>query len=189
MACKIEETFKNLRDILVAAHSVRHPQSAELDPEHVSEERKRKIMGYEKLVMESICFDYQQPHPYSYVVKFVKWIEAMQTPPLVDGKRLAQEAYKLAVNRYVPWTRMLCYHVLFILVVSYQIPLCIEYPAHTIAAGCIYLASMLIKSTDPSFEGLAKGQPWDQFFCSRMEDIEGMYIYMGEDGNDECYRG
>lgn len=101
MACKIEETFKNLRDILVAAHSVRHPQSAELDPEHVSEERKRKIMGYEKLVMESICFDYQQPHPYSYVVKFVKWIEAMQTPPLVDGKRLAQEAYKLAVNRYV----------------------------------------------------------------------------------------
>lgn len=75
-----------------------------MDPEHVSEERKRKIMGYEKLVMESICFDYQQPHPYSYVVKFVKWIEAMQTPPLVDGKRLAQEAYKLAVNRYVSIT-------------------------------------------------------------------------------------
>lgn len=41
---------------------------------------------------------------------------------------------------------------------------------------------MLIKSTDPSFEGLAKGQPWDQFFCSRMEDIEGIFVY------DECYR-
>lgn len=71
----------------------------------------------------------------------------------------------------------------WIIVISYQIPLCIEYPAHTIAAGCIYLASMLIKSTDPSFEGLAKGQPWDQLFCSRMEDIEGIHVY-----DDECYR-
>ncbi|KAI9321319.1 hypothetical protein BX666DRAFT_1874603 [Dichotomocladium elegans] len=56
---------------------------------------------------------------------------------------------------------------------SYRTPLCVEYPAHTIAAGCIYLASMLLKEGDELFRGLANDQPWDQLFCSRMEDIEG----------------
>lgn len=56
---------------------------------------------------------------------------------------------------------------------SYRTPICLEYPAHSIAAGCIYLASMLLKLEDSSFIGLSDDQPWDQLFCSRMEDMEG----------------
>lgn len=57
--------------------------------------------------------------------------------------------------------------------------MCVEYPAHTIAAGCVHLASMMLKQEDTSFQELSNDQPWDQFFCSRMEDIEGMLSWMG----------
>lgn len=54
-------------------------------------------MGYEKLVLETLCFDFQHELPYTYVIKFAKWIQASQ--PSLDGKRLAKKAYELAVDR------------------------------------------------------------------------------------------
>jgi hypothetical protein len=74
VASKIEETIKKLRDIFVVIHSVKHPDSKELDPEQVSEDRRRRIMGYEKLMLETLCFDFQIRHPYEIMVKFVKYI-------------------------------------------------------------------------------------------------------------------
>ncbi|CEP11055.1 hypothetical protein [Parasitella parasitica] len=126
VASKIEETLKKLKDIIVAVHSVKYPDKKELDPE-------------------------QLRHPYEYVVKFIKWIQAFQ--PTLDCKKLAKKAYSLAVD-------------------SYKTIVCIEYPAHTIAAGCIYLASLLLKDEDENFQGLSTTEPWDQHFLSRMEDIE-----------------
>ena len=61
-----------------------------------------------------------------------------------------------------------------VLLISYRTQMCMEYPAHTIAAGCVHLASMILKQEDMSFQELSNDQPWDQFFCSRMEDIEGI---------------
>ncbi|KAI8646307.1 cyclin-like protein [Parasitella parasitica] len=151
VASKIEETLKKLKDIIVAVHSVKYPDKKELDPEQISDERRRKIINYEKLLLETLCFDFQLRHPYEYVVKFIKWIQAFQ--PALDSKKLAKKAYSLAVD-------------------SYKTIVCIEYPAHTIAAGCIYLASRLLKDEDESFQGLSTTEPWDQHFLSRMEDIE-----------------
>ncbi|KAI7899008.1 cyclin-like protein [Cokeromyces recurvatus] len=162
VASKIEETHKKLKDIIVAVHSVRYPDSKELDPEHISEERRRKIISHEKLLLEVLCFNFQLKHPYEYIIKFIKWIQASQTS--LDGKRLAKKAYNLAVD-------------------SYRTPLCLEYPAHTIAAGCIYLASRLLTQQDKSCVGLSRTECWDSHFLSRMEDIEGkkkkenMFIY------------
>ncbi|KAI8970777.1 cyclin-like protein [Pilobolus umbonatus] len=151
VASKIEETIKKLKDIFVAVHSVKYPDSKELDPEHVSEDRRRKIISYEKLLLETLCFDFQLRHPYEYVIKFIKWIQAFQ--PTLDSKVLAEKAYQIAVD-------------------SYRTSLCVEYPAHTIAGGCIYLASRLLKEEKADFNGLPDNQPWDQYFLSRMEDIE-----------------
>ncbi|KAL7311275.1 RNA polymerase II C-terminal domain kinase beta subunit [Mucor circinelloides] len=151
VASKIEETLKKLKDIIVAVHSVKYPDKKELDPEQISDERRRRIINYEKLLLETLSFDFQLRHPYEYVIKFIKWIQAFQ--PTLDSKRLAKKAYSLAVD-------------------SYKTLVCIEYPAHTIAAGCIYLASRLLKDEDESFQGLSATEPWDQHFLSRMEDIE-----------------
>lgn len=109
------------------------------------------------------------------MIKFIKWIQGSvydypmtsdaaiinakpkAFQPTLDSKRLAKKAYSLAVD-------------------SYKTLVCIEYPAHTIAAGCIYLASRLLKDEDESFQGLSTTEPWDQHFLSRMEDIEGMGV-------------
>lgn len=77
VASKIEETTKKLKDILVAVHSVKYPDSKELEPEQVSEDRRRKIIGYEKMLLETLCFDFQLRHPFEYVIKFIKWIQGL----------------------------------------------------------------------------------------------------------------
>jgi CTD kinase subunit beta len=77
VASKIEETIKKLKDILVAVHSVKYPDTKELDHEQISEERKRKIISYEKMLLETVCFDFQLRHPFEYVIKFIKWIQGM----------------------------------------------------------------------------------------------------------------
>ncbi|CAO3700528.1 unnamed protein product [Rhizopus microsporus] len=159
VASKIEETIKKLKDIFVAVHSVKYPDSKELDPEHIAEDRKRRIISYEKLVLETACFNFQLRHPYEYVIKFAKWLKEME--PSLKDKQLAEKAYGIAVD-------------------SYKTSLCIEYPPHTIAAGCIYLATLFLKDQDNTVEKLIKDRPWDQYFLSRMDDIEGNdeYIYM-----------
>ncbi|KAI8582453.1 hypothetical protein K450DRAFT_227251 [Umbelopsis ramanniana AG] len=150
VASKIEETIKKLRDIFVVIHSVRHPDSKELDPEQVSEDRRKRIIGYEKVMLETLCFDFQIRHPYEIMVKFVKYIHAHQS---IDGRVLARRAYMLLTD-------------------SYKTPLCLEYPAHSIAAGAIWLANRLLKDEDDGFTGLDESRPWDLVFRTRMEDME-----------------
>ncbi|KAI9307456.1 cyclin-like protein [Cunninghamella echinulata] len=146
---KIEETIKKLRDIYIVAHSVRNPKQQELDPENISDDRLSKIIEYEKLLLEILCYNFQIKHPYEYIVKFSRKIQEIQN---INGKLLARKAYSLAID-------------------SYRITLCLEYPAHTIAAGCLYLASKLWQHEDESFKGLNQ-HSWDKVFLSRLEDIE-----------------
>ncbi|CAO3638187.1 unnamed protein product [Mucor hiemalis] len=171
VASKVEETTKKLKDVLVAVHSVKHPDSKELDPELISEDRKRKFIGFEKMLLETVCFDFQLRHPFEYIIKFVKWIQVFQGS--LDSKPLAKKAYQLAVD-------------------SYKTVLSVEYPAHTIAGGCIYLASRLLREQNSAFNGLAENAPWDQYFLSRMEDIEDvaqqildLYIYTNSSAKND----
>ncbi|KAI8089340.1 cyclin-like protein [Halteromyces radiatus] len=147
---KIEETIKRLKDIYIVAHSVRHPKSQELEPDEIPEDRIRRINEYEKLLLETLCFNFQIKHPYEYIVKFARHIQELQG---LDGKQLAKKAYSLAVD-------------------SYRMTLCLEYPAHTIAAGCIYLASKLWQQEDSKFGGLDKNESWEKRFLSRLEDVK-----------------
>ncbi|KAI8982032.1 cyclin-like protein [Mycotypha africana] len=153
VASKIEENIKKLKDIIVAVHSVKHPDWKELDPEQVSDDRRRKILTYEKLLLETLSFDFQLRHAYEYVIKFTKWLKEHHQPQL-EHKRLAKKAYDLAVD-------------------SYRTLICVEYPAHTVAAGCIYLASKMLEEEDSAFKGLSAMEQWNNRFFSRMEDIEG----------------
>ncbi|CAO3639612.1 unnamed protein product [Cunninghamella blakesleeana] len=147
---KIEETIKKLRDIYIVAHSVRYPKHQELDPESISDDRLAKIIEYEKLLLETLCFNFQLKHPYEYIVKFSKRIQEIQD---INGKVLARKAYSLAID-------------------SYRITLCLEYPSHTVAAGCIYLANKLLKQEDESYKGIDNQQSCNRVFLSRLEDIE-----------------
>ncbi|KAF9273443.1 hypothetical protein BGZ68_001515 [Mortierella alpina] len=148
MAClfvssKVEDTIKKLKDIMLATYFYRHPGATDWDSESKEgEEQRKRILSYEKMVLESICFDFRIIHPYNYVVQFVKIMQG--------SKRLAREAWDIVRD-------------------SYKIGACLEYPPHTIAAGSIYLASKLI--CEP-FPDLIRGEPWMKAFRTRSNDVE-----------------
>ncbi|KAG0233624.1 RNA polymerase II C-terminal domain kinase beta subunit [Mortierella sp. GBA43] len=81
MAClfvssKVEDTIKKLKDIMMASYSYRHPDTPDWDPESKEgEEQRKRVLSYEKMVLESICFDFRIIHPYKYVIKFVKLMQ------------------------------------------------------------------------------------------------------------------
>ncbi|KAG0315622.1 RNA polymerase II C-terminal domain kinase beta subunit [Dissophora globulifera] len=81
MAClfvssKVEDTIKKLKDIMMATYYYRHPDTADWDPESKEgEEQRKRVLSYEKMVLESICFDFRIIHPYRYVIKFVKTMQ------------------------------------------------------------------------------------------------------------------
>ncbi|OZJ03999.1 hypothetical protein BZG36_03630 [Bifiguratus adelaidae] len=150
VASKIEDTSKKLKDIIVAGHAIRHPDAKELDPEQISEERRKRLIGIERLLLEMICFDFQTHHPYPFIPKFVK--------ALGGSKELAFDAYLIAKD-------------------AYRLPLCLQYPVHTIAAASIYLASRF-RAKDPGEKEVINSDTrlgrkyWYQAFYSRIEDIE-----------------
>ncbi|KAG0051578.1 RNA polymerase II C-terminal domain kinase beta subunit [Gryganskiella cystojenkinii] len=149
MAClfvssKVEDTIKKLKDIMTATYLHRHPHVTDWDPESKEgEEQRKRVLSYEKMVLESICFDFRIIHPYKYIVKFVKIMKG--------SKNLARQAWFIARD-------------------SYKIGVCLEYPPHTIAAGSIYLASKL---TEEPFPDLIIGEPWMKALRTRSIDVEG----------------
>ncbi|KAI1312668.1 RNA polymerase II C-terminal domain kinase beta subunit [Mortierella claussenii] len=97
MAClfvssKVEDTIKKLKDIMLATYIFRHPDAPDWDPEsREGEEQRKRVLSYEKMVLESICFDFRIVHPYKYVIKFVKVMQG--------SERLARQAWDIARDR------------------------------------------------------------------------------------------
>jgi hypothetical protein len=79
-----------LRDILLAGYAISHPNS-EINPDgqvpyllqgrliKMFEEQRRKIIGLERHVLETMTFDFRAHHPQPYIIKFTKYLK--RTPP------------------------------------------------------------------------------------------------------------
>ncbi|CAG8728613.1 7242_t:CDS:2 [Funneliformis caledonium] len=94
VSTKIEETYKKLKDILVAAYQVKHPEGTEINAEsQVLEDQRRRIIQNERAIVETICFDFQFVLPHKLLVKFVK--------KLKGDKYLYLKAYNI-VNEWFP---------------------------------------------------------------------------------------
>ncbi|KAF9284854.1 RNA polymerase II C-terminal domain kinase beta subunit [Mortierella antarctica] len=144
VSCKVEDTIKKLKDIMIATYYYRHPNATDWDSESKEgDEQRKRVLAYEKMVLESICFDFRIIHPYKYVIKFTKMLNA--------SKNVARQAWNIARD-------------------SYKIGVCLEYPPHTIAAGSIYLASKLLE--EPLKERIY-GEPWMKVLKVRSVDLEG----------------
>ncbi|KDQ11147.1 hypothetical protein BOTBODRAFT_163206 [Botryobasidium botryosum FD-172 SS1] len=130
MAClyvstKMHDTLKKPRDILMVSYAVRFPELAaktktvggevEMDPTAVENDR-RKLIGIERLVLETICFNFRVRLPFSYVIKIGRAIGAT--------KDLVKLAWRLAID-------------------SHRTVAPLEFPPHTIALASIYLAALL----------------------------------------------
>ncbi|KAG8844521.1 hypothetical protein FRB96_003023 [Tulasnella sp. 330] len=174
MACmyvstKLHDTLKKPRDILMTSYAVRFPELAakvkvvggEVEMDHnVVENDRRRMIAIERLILEMICFNFGTRMSFSYVIKIGR--------ALGCSKDLTKLAWHLAVD-------------------SHRTLIPLQYPPHTIALACVYLAALLasfetqatpMMDTDRSLTSheicavLSDHGLWEKQFNAQVEDLE-----------------
>ncbi|KAF5369429.1 hypothetical protein D9758_002796 [Tetrapyrgos nigripes] len=178
VSTKMHDTLKKPREILANSYSVRFPELAgksknpsgevdldTMDPQVVEHDRQR-LLAVERLILETICFNFTSRMPFPYVIKIGKALTVLTKPlSTVTTKTLTKLAYRLAID-------------------SYRSSLPLSYPPHTLALGSLYVAALLITFEQPESEEQKKalqlaselGQrgPWEQKFRSALEELEAI---------------
>ncbi|KAK9461623.1 cyclin-like protein [Lipomyces oligophaga] len=127
VASKMEDTLKKLRDILLAAHRVRHPNGPEIGLDSSAiEEQRRRIIPLERQVLETMSFDFRVSHPQKYIIKFCRKMNLSQ--------QVAETAWLLMID-------------------SYKTLAPLKYPPHAIALACLSISVSLLN--DPSADHIS----------------------------------
>ncbi|KAK7469326.1 RNA polymerase II C-terminal domain kinase beta subunit [Stygiomarasmius scandens] len=169
VSTKMHDTLKKPREILANSYAVRFPELAgksknpsgevdldSMDPQVVEHDRQR-LLAVERLILETICFNFTSRMPFPYVIKIGKALGATKT--------LTKLAYRLSVD-------------------SYRSILPLTYPPHTLALGSLYVAALLISFEQPESEEQSRGLKlaselgqqgaWEQRFQSALEELEAI---------------
>ncbi|EIW59723.1 cyclin-like protein [Trametes versicolor FP-101664 SS1] len=167
VSSKMHDTLKKPRDILMVAYAVRFPELAakarsmggeiEMDPATVENDRQR-LLAVERLMLESICFNFTSRLPFPYIIKISRAFGA--------SKKLSKLAYRLTID-------------------SFRTLVNLSYPPHVVAVGCLYLAALLQsfeQGTSPERPNqhtsheiaatLSKSGEWEKQFQVQIADIE-----------------
>ncbi|TFK40848.1 cyclin-like protein [Crucibulum laeve] len=173
VSTKMHDTLKKPRELLAVSYAVRFPELAakskhpggevdldSMDPQVVEHDRQR-LLAVERLMLETICFNFTSRMPFPYVIKIGRELGAT--------KKLTKLGWRLASD---------CHRTL----------LPIQYPPHTIAIGSIYVAALLTSFEQPLPPPLTPGSrtrhaheiasmltthgPWEKQFHSQVEDLE-----------------
>ncbi|KAI6044276.1 cyclin-like protein [Pisolithus marmoratus] len=166
VSTKMHDTLKKPREILMVAYAVRFPELAaksktiggevDMDPVTVEHDRQR-VLAIERLILETICFNFTSKMPFPYVIKLGRKVGA--------SKRLIKFAWRLTVD-------------------SHRTPVPLMYPPNTVALGCIYTAALLstIEPTassnrddgsDRQVANLLKQKgDWEATYMAEAEDLE-----------------
>jgi CTD kinase subunit beta len=120
-------------------HTQRNAQTLEQDRQH--------LLAVERLVLETICFNFTVRMPFPYVIKIGR--------SLGVSKKLTKFAWRLAVDRYVRFRLIfdayeqgravvdtMCVYIYFFFQ-SHRTLATLQYPPHVIALGCLYLTGLL----------------------------------------------
>lgn len=117
----MEDTAKKARDILIMAHAIRNPHGPELNPESATlEEQRKRVLGLERMILETQSFDFRFRHPQPTIVKFARRLNL--------NRSLAVQAWQISID-------------------SYRIWLPLKFPPHVIALACLTLACKFFDSS------------------------------------------
>ncbi|KAG7088334.1 hypothetical protein E1B28_012341 [Marasmius oreades] len=170
VSSKMHDTLKKPRELLAVSYGVRYPDLAAkskhpagdvdldtMDPAIVEHDRQR-LLAIERLILETICFNFTSRMPFPYVIKIGRELGA--------DKKVTKLAWRLAID-------------------SHRTLIPIQYPPHTVALGSIYVASLL-SSFEHDTAGpeariglriagiLGQHGPWEAKFQSHVEDLEAI---------------
>ncbi|KTW32012.1 uncharacterized protein T551_00694 [Pneumocystis jirovecii RU7] len=120
VACKMEDTSKKLKDILIASYNLKHPNGPDISFESQTiEEQKKRIIGLERMVLETSCFDFRQRHPQPYIIKFARHLKRI-------SKEIARKAWDISIDSYKTFSPL-------------------KFPPHCIALMALVLSSILLE--------------------------------------------
>ncbi|KAK9108907.1 hypothetical protein Sjap_016967 [Stephania japonica] len=158
LACKAEETPRFLRDVIVVAYGMLHrsdPAAAErINHKDVYQRQKELILTGERLLLTTVAFDLNIPHPYKPLVGALKRLKITHN-----------DLVKVAWNFVNDWLRT---------------TLCLQYKPHYIAAGSLYLAARFLKVKLPSEGGKVWWMEFDVSPLRLEEVIQQMLELLGQ---------
>lgn len=71
LASKIEDTLQKSRELLAALHAIKNPQGELIPPDSpLFEAASTRVLGLERMLLESACFDFRTRDPGPIVLKF-----------------------------------------------------------------------------------------------------------------------
>ncbi|KAG8808503.1 hypothetical protein FRC17_003924, partial [Serendipita sp. 399] len=185
VSAKLHDTIKKPQDILDVAYTIRYPNSvnavtgmADIDGERKAEDRKR-LLAIERLVLETISFNFTIQMAFPYIIKFARQLGA--------SKDLTKLAWRLCADRHVS-----IYFLLFsegsFEFDSHRTVIALEYPPHSIALSCLFLAALLATFEAPSLspaEETTKAQALVDLF-SHAGEWESKYLANIGDLHEIC---
>lgn len=124
VSCKLHDTLKKPRDIILASYALRFPHLVRksssvdlsaIDPATLEAERKR-VLSVERLVLETMCFAFGVAVPFSFVIKLGRRLGV--------GVESVRAAWRVAVD-------------------CHRTPAPLSYPPHIVALGSIYAGALL----------------------------------------------
>lgn len=145
----MEDTAKKAKDILVVAHNHRNLQASDIDPESpILEEQRRRILGLERMLLETQSFDFRQKHPQTSIIKFSRALSLSEIT--------TRQAWNISVDSYRTWAPL-------------------KVPPHAIAMACIIL-SCKFDHKDIELE-LQKFVIDEDHLYSALDDILDLYLH------------
>ncbi|KAJ3341347.1 RNA polymerase II C-terminal domain kinase beta subunit [Gonapodya sp. JEL0774] len=120
VACKIEETMKKMKEIILEFGKMEGREFDENDADRL----KPQYVNLERVVLETLGFDFRIFHPQKFVVKFCARLADQYSDPIYDWESIARMAWLIGSE-------------------SYKSPASLIYPAHVIACSCIALSTRI----------------------------------------------
>jgi len=117
------------------------------------------VLSIERLLLETVCFNFTSRMPFPYVMKLGKALGA--------SKKLTKLAWRLTID---------CHRTL--------VPL--QYPPHIVALAGVYIAALLLSFEQPVVNDggphtaheiadiLGKNGDWEQKYQAQVDDLEGI---------------
>ncbi|KAK1755548.1 cyclin-like protein [Echria macrotheca] len=100
-ACKVEDTIKKSKDILCAAHNLRHPNDNKTPDDKTFESSSRFTVGLERHILETIGFDFRGQYPQKLLIKMIrKMFPGDDEESKVIKKTFLRNAYDMSIDLY-----------------------------------------------------------------------------------------
>ncbi|KAG5915140.1 hypothetical protein E4U42_000143, partial [Claviceps africana] len=97
VACKVEDTIKKSRDILVAAYMVKNPDKTVPPEDKFFDASGKIIIGLERLILETVGFDFRTRYPQKLLVKVVRRVLGKSSANSYD---FFATAYAMCIDLY-----------------------------------------------------------------------------------------